>query len=109
LVNPGFVRADTALHTGNIPAPFDAGVAEMISVKSHDAHGNLQLTVAKSLDTGTGAPTFLLDADVDEDLQFFQHARDLFVHIFSGGTHPVDVHEIMIDSYGLLDLGYTLV
>jgi hypothetical protein len=107
--NSGFVRADTALHTGNVPAPYDAGVSEMISIKSHDAHGNLQLTMAKSVDKGSGVATFLLDADIDEDLEFFQHSRDLFVHLFSGGTHPIDVHEILIDSYGLLDLGYTLV
>jgi hypothetical protein len=106
---PGFVRADTSLHTGNIPPPFDAQVAEMTSIKSNDAHGNLQLTMTKATDPKTGNSTFLLDADIDEDLNFFLHARDLFVHIFSGGTHPVDVHEILISTYGPLSLGYELV
>jgi hypothetical protein len=107
--NPGFVRADTLLHTGNISSPFAAGVVEMISIKSNDQHGNLQLTMARSVDAASGATTFLLDADIDEDLNFFLHARDLFVHVFSGGTHPVDVHEILTLAYGILDLGYTLV
>jgi hypothetical protein len=109
---PGFVQADTALHTGNIPSPFSANVTEMVSIKSNDAHGNLQLTMARAADPATGDVTFLLDADIDEDLNFFLHARDLFVHIFSGGTHPVDVHEILSSVYGALtqaDLGYQLV
>src|SRR5208337_4159727 len=92
---PDFVRADTLLHTGNIPAPYDKAVSQMVSVKSNDAHGNLQLTMAKSLDPGTGTAVFLLDADIDEDLEFFAHAQDLFIHMFSGGTHPFDVHEIL--------------
>jgi hypothetical protein len=109
---PGFVQADTALHTGNIPSPYAANVTEMVSIKSNDAHGNLQLTMARAADPATGDVTFLLDADIDEDLNFFLHARDLFVHIFSGGTHPVDVHEILTSAYGPLnqaDLGYQLV
>jgi hypothetical protein len=109
---PQFVQADTALHTGNIPSPYAANVTEMVSIKSNDAHGNLQLTMARAADPATGDVTFLLDADIDEDLNFFLHARDLFVHIFSGGTHPVDVHEILTSSYGPLnqgDLGYQLV
>jgi len=104
---PAFVRADTVLHTGNVPAPYDAGVTAMVSVKSNNPHGNLQLTMAKSEDKGN--PVFLLDADIDEDLQFFLHARDLFTHVFSGGTHPYDIHEILFDTYGPLDLGYELV
>jgi len=106
---PAFVRADTVLHTGNVPAPYDAGVTAMVSVKSHDPHGNLQLTLAKSEDPASGNPVFLLDADIDEDLAFFLHARDLFTHVFSGGTHPYDVHEILFVTYGPMDLGYELV
>jgi hypothetical protein len=106
---PGFVRADTVLHTGNIPAPYDAEVTQMLSVKSNDPHGNLQLTMAKSEGPGTATPVFLVDADIDEDLEFFAHAQDLFVHVFSGGTHPFDVHEILFVTYGLMDLGYDLV
>ena len=107
------MRADTVLHTGNIPAPYDTGVTQMVSVKSNDEHGNLQLTMAKSVDPATGSPVFLLDADIDEDLEFFAHAHDLFVHMFSGGTHPYDVHEILFVTYfgpnDPLDLGYDLV
>ncbi len=106
---PKFVQADTALHTGNIPSPYAANVTEMVSIKSNEAHGNLQLTMAKAVDPATSAVTFLLDADIDEDRNFFLHARDLFVHNFSGGTHPVDVHEILISTYGPLSLGYELV
>lgn len=105
----GFVRSDTVLHTGNIPAPYDAEVAQMLSVKSNDPHGNLQLTMAKSQGGATESPVFLLDADIDEDLEFFAHAQDLFVHMFSGGTHPFDVHEILFVTYGPMDLGYELV
>lgn len=109
----GFVRADTSLHTGNIPAPYNKGLTQMVSVKSNDEHGNLQLTMAKSVDPATGNPAFLLDADIDEDLEFFAHAQDLFIHMFSGGTHPYDVHEILFVTYfgptDPLDLGYELV
>jgi hypothetical protein len=106
---PQFVRADTTLHTGNIPSSFASQLSEMISIKSNDAHGNLQLTMAKCQDPQTSALTFLVDADIDEDLNFFLHAGDLFTHIFSGGTHPFDVHEILLSTYGALDLGYDLV
>ncbi len=54
----GFVRADTSLHTGNIPAPYHDLVSQMVSVKSNDAHGNLQLTMAKSEDPDTHNPVF---------------------------------------------------
>jgi len=106
---PGFVRADTSLHTGNIPAPYSTKVTAMVSVKSNDHHGNLQLTMAKSQDAAPVSPVFLVDADIDEDLEFFEHAKDLFVHMFSGGTHPFDVHEILFVTYGPMDLGYDLV
>lgn len=106
---PQFVQADTVLHTGNIPRPFDSQVSEMISIKSNDAHGNLQLTMAKCQNPETGASTFLVDADIDEDLNFFLHTRDLFTHIFSGGTHPFDVHEMLLYTYGPMSLGYELV
>ncbi len=106
---PGFVRADTALHTGNIPAPYDQSVSQMVSVKSNDPHGNLQLTMAKSEDPSSGNAGYLLDADIDEDLEFFAHAWDLFVHMFSGGTHSFEVHEILFVTYGPLDLEYELV
>jgi hypothetical protein len=106
---PQFVRADTSLHTGNIPSPFDSQLSEMISIKSNDAHGNLQLTMAKCQNPQTGGSTFLVDGDIDEDLNFFLHAGDLFTHIFSGGTHPFDVHEILLSTYGALNLGYDLV
>lgn len=107
--HPAFVRADTVLHTGNIPAPYDAEVTQMLSVKSNDSYGNLQLTMAKSQGSVTAGPVFLVDADIDEDLEFFAHAQDLFVHMFSGGTHPFDVHEILFCMYGPMELGYELV
>jgi hypothetical protein len=106
---PHFVVADTTLHTGNIPNPFASQLSEMISIKSNDPHGNLQLTMAKCQDPQSGAVIFLVDADIDEDLEFFLHAHDLFTHIFSGGTHPFDVHEILLSTYGAMDLGYDLV
>lgn len=106
---PAYARADSSLHTENIPAPYHDLVSQMVSIKSNDAHGNLQLTLAKSEDPNTHNPVFLLDADIDEDLDFFLHTRDVFVHLFSGGTHPYDVHEILFATYGGMDLGYELV
>jgi len=54
---------------------------------------------------GMGWPGFFLDL-LD---QIIAHAQDLFVHTFSGGTYPFDIHEILFVTYGPMDLGYDLV
>jgi hypothetical protein len=106
--HPDFVRADSVLHRTNIPESYRSRISAMVSIKSHEAIGNLQLTMAKSTDDQCN-PVFILDADMDEHLDVLHHASDLFTHIFSGGTHPYDIHEFLLDRYGALDLGYDLV
>jgi len=109
--HPEFVRADTSLHTENIPEPYRSHLVRMVSVKSNDDHGNVQLTMAQSA-AANGDPVFLADCDVDEDLELFHHIADVFTHIFTGGTHPYDVHDVLLDQYheeGPVDLGYDLV
>jgi hypothetical protein len=109
--HPDFVRADTSLHTQNIPEPYKSRLVSMVSIKSNDDHGNLQLTMGQSV-ADNGEPAFLADCDIDEDLELVQHLADVFTHIFTGGTHPFDVHEFLIDQYhggGAIDLGYDLI
>ena len=109
--HPDFVRADTSLHTQNIPEPYKSRLVRMVSIKSNDDHGNLQLTMGQST-ADNGDPVFLADCDIDEDLEVVQHLADVFTHIFTGGTHPIDVHEFLIDKYhgdGPIDLGYDLI
>jgi hypothetical protein len=103
-----FERADSSLHRKNVPADMQSRVLDMVSIKSTHATGNYQLTVI----TFTGTDDVLLDADIDESGTFWAHARDVFKHKITGGTHPVDVHEILVRQDGTqpgFDLGYTLV
>ena len=80
----------------------------MCSIKSAHDKGNYQLTLVEF----TGTEAVLLDADIDESGTFWGHARDVFKHKVTGGTHPVDVHEILVRQDGAqpgFALGYTLV
>ena len=54
----------------------------------------------------------LTDADIDENGELLRHTLDLFKHKISGGTHPHDIHEILVLQEGqapTFDLGYRLV
>jgi hypothetical protein len=81
-------------------------IASMIRVKSTHRKGNVQLTLTRL----TGPDEVLLDTDIDEHGDLLGHVLDLLKHKVSGGTHPNDVHEILIHAANgaALDLGYQL-
>lgn len=84
--------------------------SEMFAVKTNERNGNLQLTMAPARDPATGANALLLDADIDENGDLFKHLVDVFfLHPFSGGTHPFDIHEYLVLAHPNLALGYELV
>ncbi|MNC99389.1 hypothetical protein D3C83_176680 [compost metagenome] len=58
----------------------------------------------------TGAPAFILDADIDENGTLIPHMVDvLFRHGITGGTHPFDIHEYLALTEPLMPIGYELV
>ena len=101
----GFFAADVSLHTDNIPSDFQL-TAPMISAKRNYQQGNIQFTMAKA--RNAGGDCILLDCDMDEHSNILEHVGDLFVHVFTGGTHPIDIHEYIVRHQPALDLGYTL-
>jgi hypothetical protein len=53
----------------------------------------------------------LLDTDIDENGELLAHFLDLFKHKINGGTHPNDIHELLVLQEGKtagFDLGYRL-
>lgn len=78
----------------------------LFSVKTKDKFGNIQLTVAPG--TLDGSAAILLDADCDENGQEFAHLLDLPKHAVTGGTHPVEIHDILVYRDPARDLGYLL-
>ena len=103
----GFFAGDTSLHTQNIPKEFTL-TADMVSLKKVYAEGNVQWTLAKVQDTA-GTKSILLDCDMDEHHKVIEHLSDLFTHLFTGGTHPIDIHEYIVSVQKGIDLGYGLV
>ena len=95
-------------HFGNIPATFQPQKSKMFSIKSSEDHGNVQLTMVPGQDAN-GNPLLILDADIDENGEMFQHLMDLLKHKFSGGTHPFDIHEYLAFVDPNRPLGYQLV
>ncbi len=90
----GYVKAKHRLHIPNFQAiPGVTGLTELASVKSNEAKGNLQFTVTRA--ERDGRPVCLLDADIDENGNLLLHTFDLVRHVFTGGTHPLDVHEAL--------------
>lgn len=82
---------------------------KMFSVKTDDANGNLQLTLAPAKDAG-GNDVLLLDADMDENGKMLKHLIDVFfIHPFNGGTHPFDIHEYLTLAHRNHPRGYELV
>ncbi len=82
---------------------------KMFSVKTDDANGNLQLTLAPAKDAG-GNDVLLLDADMDENGKMLKHLIDVFfIHPFNGGTHPFDIHEYLALAHRNHPRGYELV
>jgi hypothetical protein len=101
----GFFAGDSALHTDNIPSEYEI-TAPMISVKRAYNPGNVQFTMARVKNAQGDA--VLLDCDMDEHSNIIEHTSDVFKHIFTGGTNPVDIHEYIVHQQPGVDLGYTL-
>jgi hypothetical protein len=103
-----YERTAAENHRGNVPAALQGRITSMISIKSAHGKGNFQLTL-----THLSAPDeVLLDADIDENGSLLGHFLDLFKHKITGGTHPHDIHEILVLHEGQtagFDLGYRLV
>lgn len=103
-----YERTPSENHRGNVPAAMQGRISSMISIKSTHAKGNFQLTLSRL----TGPDEVLLDADIDENGELLAHFVDLFKHKVTGGTHPHDIHELLVLQDGGnagFDLGYRLV
>jgi hypothetical protein len=103
-----YERTPSENHRGNVPAALQSRITSMISIKSSHGKGNFQLTLTHL----SGPEEVLLDADIDENGALLGHFVDLFKHKITGGTHPHDIHELLVLQDGELpgfDLGYRLV
>jgi hypothetical protein len=103
-----YERTPAGNHRGNVPPELQNRIASMISIKSTHDTANFQLTLTHL----TGPDEVLLDADIDENGQALRHFLDLFKHKVTGGTHPHDIHELLVLLDGQIpgfDLGYRLV
>jgi hypothetical protein len=101
-----YERTPAENHRGNVPASMQARISSMISIKSTHDRGNVQLTLTRL----AGPDEVLLDTDIDEHGDLVGHVLDLLRHKFSGGTHPYDIHEILLHAANgaAVDLGYRL-
>jgi hypothetical protein len=103
-----YERTPSENHRGNVPADLQPRISSMISIKSSHSKGNFQLTL-----THLSAPDeVLLDVDIDENGELLGHIVDLFKHKITGGTHPHDIHELLVLQEGEspgFDLGYRLI
>lgn len=100
-------QASVKLHLDNFRAiPGVSSVGAAASVKTTERKGNLQFSVARV--SRDGRTAYLLDADIDENGRLLPHTFDLIRHAFTGGTHPVDVHECLCTAFPEMDLGYRL-
>jgi hypothetical protein len=103
-----YERTPAGNHYPNIPAGYTVKKSSMISVKTDDEKGNVQLTLSPAIGPAGEAVT-LLDADIDENGKLMAHLADLFKHKFTGGTHPFDIHEYLLLEDKLRPLGYQLI
>ena len=103
-----YKRTPSGDHHKNIPPGFTFKKSDIVSIKTKEDHGNVQLTLTPAKDS-SGADVTLLDADIDENGKLMSHLSDLFKHAFNGGTHPFDIHEYLILEDHKRPLGYDLV
>jgi hypothetical protein len=102
-----YERTPAENHRGNVPAAMQGRISRMISIKSSHDKGNVQLTLSLL----TGPDEVLLDSDIDENGALLAHTFDLLKHKFSGGTHPYDIHELLVYETRhaqSFDIGYRL-
>lgn len=103
-----YERTTAGNHRDNVPTAMRNRITSMISIKSTHRTGNFQLTLTHL----SGPDEVLLDADLDESGDLLGHFLDLFKHKITGGTHPHDIHELLVLQEGqaaAFDLGYRLV
>lgn len=101
----GFFTEAAALHLDNIPERYNV-TGGPHSVKVRYEQGNLQFTMFEVATAGRNA--VLLDCDMDEHSNIIGHTADLFIHAFSGGTHPIEMHEYIKNHNHDVQLGYEL-
>jgi hypothetical protein len=89
----GFFTESASLHYDNIPGDYQIK-SDLITIKVRYEQGNIQLTTCKAIKGGNDV--YLLDCDMDEHSNIIAHTADLFQHIFTGGTHPIDMHEYIV-------------
>jgi hypothetical protein len=100
-----FTEASPNLHLENIPPAYQL-TGDLITVKVRYEQGNVQFTMGKA--TKAGQNVVLLDCDMDEHSNLIEHTGDLFTHVFTGGTHPIDMHEYIVHHDPGVQLGYDL-
>lgn len=110
-------ESDLSLHTPNIPPQYNQAMnrARMGTLKKQFEQGDFQLTVSE-LRQPAGM-VYLLDCDMDENLNIAAHAVDMADHLITKGTHPVLMHDYIVrksaqmaaDGISTVDLGYELV
>lgn len=101
----GFFTEPAGLHVDNIPQRYTL-TGDLITVKVRYEQGNAQFTMGKA--TTNGRDVALLDCDMDEHSNTIGHLGDLFIHVFTGGTHPIDMHEYIVHHDKGVQLGYGL-
>ncbi len=102
-----YERTPSENHRGNVPTAMQSRITSMISIKSTHRKGNFQLTLTSL----SGPNEVLLDTDIDENGDLLGHFGDLLKHKITGGTHPHDIHELLVLQNGQaqgFDLGYQL-
>jgi hypothetical protein len=103
------VAEDAEGHRGNVPSQFRSEVTEMLSIKQSIREASMQVTVALI----PGSDFVVLDADIDEHGELLHHGFDWVSHWFTGGTHPYDIHEFLVqesrEAQKAINLGYTLI
>jgi hypothetical protein len=105
---PEYKRTPAENHAKNVPAGYTFSKKDMISIKTREDHGNIQLTLTPAVDP-SGTSVIVLDTDIDENGKLMAHLGDLFKHRVTGGTHPFDIHEYLILEDKARPLGYTLI
>lgn len=103
-----YKRTPVGDHHKNLPAAYAVAKNSMVSIKTTEDNGNVQLTIGRGTDPESGDDVWLLDTDIDENGKLLAHLGDLFKHRFTGGTHPIDIHEYLALAHPGIDLGYVL-
>jgi len=75
------------------------------SFKTKDVHGNLQLTFERNGDTGDD---YLVDMDIDEAQELFEHLFEITKNAITGLTNPYVIRDILAKDQKLMPL-YDLV